>query len=111
MNIMQMMKQAQSLQAKLKETQKELANTEITGEAAGGAVIVTCDGQGKFKSIKLKPEAINAENPESVDSETIEMLEDIISSAIQQASEKAGKEMESKMKAVTGGINIPGLNF
>ncbi len=111
MNIMQMMKQAQSLQQKLKETQAELAKTEITGEAAGGAVVVTCDGQGKFKSIKLKPEAINPENPSSVDAETIEMLEDIISTAINQASEKAGKEMEAKMKAVTGGINIPGLNF
>ncbi len=110
MNIMQMMKQAQSLQQKLKETQAELAKTEITGEAAGGAVVVTCDGQGKFKSIKLKPEAINPENPSSVDAETIEMLEDIISTAINQASEKAGKEMEAKMKAVTGGINIPGLN-
>jgi len=71
MNIMQMMKQAQSLQQKLKETQAELAKTEITGEAAGGAVVVTCDGQGKFKSIKLKPEAINPENPSSVDAETI----------------------------------------
>lgn len=111
MNIMQMMKQAQSLQQKLKDTQAELARTEITGEAASGAVVVTCDGQGKFKSIKLKPEAINAENPSSVDADTIEMLEDIISSAIQQASDKAAKEMESKMKAVTGGINIPGLNF
>ncbi len=111
MNIMQMMKQAQSLQKKLKDTQAELANTEITGESAGGAVIVTCDGQGKFKSIKLKPEAINPENPSSVDSETVEMLEDIISTAIEQASNRASKEMESKMKAVTGGINIPGLNF
>ena len=108
---MQMMKQAQSLQQKLKDTQAELANTEITGESAGGAVIVTCDGQGKFKSIKLKPEAINPENPSSVDSDTIEMLEDIITSAITQASDKASKEMESRMKAVTGGINIPGLNF
>lgn len=111
MNIMQMMKQAQSLQQRLKDTQAELAKIEITGEAAGGAVVITCDGQGKFKSIKLKPEAINPENPSSVDSETVEMLEDIISTAINQASERASKEMESKMKAVTGGINIPGLNF
>lgn len=111
MNIMQMMKQAQSLQQKLKETQEELARTEITGEAAGGAVIVTCDGQGKFKSIKLKPEAINSEDPSSVDADTVEMLEDIISSAIKQASDRASKEMESKMKSVTGGINIPGLKF
>jgi len=111
MNIMQMMKQAQTLQQKLKDTQAELANTEITGESAGGAVIVTCDGQGKFKSIKIKPEAINPENPNSVDNDTIEMLEDVISTAINAASEKAGKEMETKMKSVTGGINIPGLNF
>ena len=111
MNIMQMMKQAQAMQAKLKTTQEELSNMEIVGEAAGGAVVVTCSGQGKFKSIKLKPEAINPEHPETVDSETVEMLEDIISTAINQASDKATKEMESKMKAVTGGINIPGLSF
>lgn len=108
---MQMMKQAQSLQQKLKDTQAELAKTEITGEASGGVVVVTCDGQGKFKSIKLKPEAINSENPSSVDSDTVEMLEDLITTAINQASERASKEMESKMKSVTGGINIPGLNF
>lgn len=108
---MQMMKQAQSLQQKLKDAQSELARTEITGESANGAVVVTCDGQGKFKSIKLKAEAINPENPSSVDADTVEMLEDIITTAIKQASDRASKEMESKMKSVTGGINIPGLNF
>ena len=111
MNIMQMMKQAQNLQQKLKDTQAELAKIEIKGEASGGVVVVTCDGQGKFKSIKLKPEAINSEDPSSVDSDTVEMLEDLITTAINQASERASKEMESKMKSVTGGINIPGLNF
>ena len=45
MNIMQMMKQAQNIQQRLKDTQAELANTEIIGESAGGAVVVTCDGQ------------------------------------------------------------------
>ncbi len=109
MNIMQIMKQAQNVQAKLKSTQEELAKMEIVGEAAGGAVKVTCDGQGRFKSIKLSPEAINSENPSSVDTDTIEMLEDIISTAINQASEKASAEMEAKMKQATGGINIPGL--
>ncbi len=111
MNIMQMMKQAQSLQKKLKDTQEELSKTEITGEAAGGAVKVVCDGQGKFKSISLTAEAINPDAPDSVDPEMIEMLEDVISTAIFDASDKASKEMETKMKAVTGGINIPGLNF
>lgn len=109
MNIMQMMKQAQTLQKKLKDTQEELAGIEITGESAGGAVKVTCDGQGKFKSIKLSAEAVNPENPSSVDADSVEMLEDIISTAILQASDKATKQMEEKMKSVTGGISIPGL--
>lgn len=109
MDMMKMMKQAQGLQKRLKETQDELANTEFTGESAGGAVQVVCDGQGRFKSIKLKAEAINPENPASVDADTVEMLEDVISTAILQASKQAVEQMESKMKALTGGINIPGL--
>ncbi|MBR5555629.1 YbaB/EbfC family nucleoid-associated protein [bacterium] len=100
MNIMQMMKQAQSLQQKLKTTQEELANIEVVGEAGSGAVKVTFDGQGKFKAISLSSEVTGMDN---------EMLEDIITTAIMQASNKASMEMEQKMKAVTGGINIPGL--
>lgn len=107
MNIMQVMKQAQGLQKKLKDTQSELTRLEIVGESGG--IKVTCDGQGRFKSIKISAEAINAENPSSVDKDTIEMLEDAISSAINQASDKANKEMEKRMTAVTGGLNIPGL--
>ncbi len=109
MNIMQMMKQAQNLQKKLKETQSELSKMEITGEAGNGAVVVTCDGQGKFKSIKLKAEAIDPETPETVDSETIELVEAVVTTAIINASNNATKVMEEKMKSVTGGINIPGL--
>lgn len=109
MDIMKMMKQAQGLQKKLKETQDELANVEITAESAGGAVKVVCDGQGRFKSIKLTPQAINPENPSSVDEDSVEMLEDVISTAIKQASEQAVAQMETKMKALTGGISIPGL--
>lgn len=109
MDMMKMMKQAQGLQKKLKDAQDELANVEITAESAGGAVKVTCDGQGKFKSIKLRADAINPENPSSVDEDTIEMLEDVISTAILQASKEASTKMEAKMKALTGGISIPGL--
>ena len=109
--MMNIMKQVQNAQKRAEAAQKELASLEITGESSGGYVSVTCDGQGKFKSIKIKPEAINPDNPASVDSETIEMLEDLISAAISQANEKASKEMQSKMKQITGGINIPGLNF
>lgn len=109
MNIMQIMKQAQNIQSKLKSTQEELSNMVLTGEAANGAVVVSCDGQGKFKSIELKPEAINPENPSSVDTDSLEMLEDLITTAINQAEEKAANEMNSRMKAATGGLNIPGL--
>lgn len=109
MDIMKMMKQAQNLQKKLKDTQDELANVEITGESAGGAVKVICDGQGRFKSIKLTPEAINPENPSSIDADAVEMLEDVISTAILQASKQAVEQMETKMKSLTGGLNIPGL--
>ena len=109
MNIMQMMKQAQSLQKKIKDVQEDLASQEVTGEAANGKVKVTFDGQGKIKSIKLTPEAINPENPSSIDTDSVEMLEDIITTAINQASDRASTLMEQKMKSVTGGINIPGL--
>lgn len=109
MNIMQMMKQAQSLQKKIKDVQEDLASQEVTGEAANGKVKVTFDGQGKFKSIKLTPEAINPDNPSSIDTDSVEMLEDIITTAINQASDRASTLMEQKMKSVTGGINIPGL--
>lgn len=107
MNMMQMMQKAQSIQKKLQETQAELAKAEYSAETGG--VQVVCDGQGKFKSIKLSKEAINPENPQSVDDDTVEMLEDVISTAIKQASEKAVSEMETKMRAITGGISIPGL--
>lgn len=102
-----MMQKAQSIQKKLQETQAELEKTEY--EVSTGGVIAICDGHGKFKSIKLSKETINPENPESVDDDTVEMLEDVISTAIKQASEKATAEMEAKMKSITGGISIPGL--
>ncbi len=109
MNLGNMMKQAQQMQKKLQEAQSELAAQTITGESAGGAVKVTCDGQGKFKEIKLTKAAINPENPDAVDDDTVEMLEDIITTAINNASNEASARMEAKMKSLTGGIKIPGL--
>lgn len=105
MNIMQIMKQAQNAQAKLQACSKELAEMKITGESGSGAVQIVCDGRGQFKSIKLDGSSLN------IGADTAEMLEDLISVAMKQASEKASKEMESKMKQATGGLNIPGLNF
>lgn len=109
MNIANMMKQAQQMQKKLQEAQNELSKAEIIGEASNGVVSVTLDGQARFKSIKIKPEAINPENPESVDTDLIETLEDLVSTAMQQATSKALTQLEARMKSVTGGISIPGL--
>lgn len=109
MDIMQMMKKAQTIQKKLQETQEELSKEEVTVEVQNGAIKVTLDGQAKFKSIKLSKQAINAENPDSVDEDAVEMLEDLITTAINQATEEAKTKMEAKMKSITGGISIPGL--
>ena len=111
MNMMQVMQKAQKMQQKFKEAQTELENSEVTTTSGNGAVTVTLTGQGKFKSLKLKPEAINPENPSSVDAESIEMLEDVITAAMKEATVKASKEMEERMKKITGGIKIPGLSF
>lgn len=109
MNFSNMMKQAQEMQKKLQEVQKEFATKEYNAEAGNGAVKVTCDGQGRFKSIKIAPEAINPENPSSVDTETLETLEDLVSSALSQAAKQSKQEFETRVKQITGGIHIPGL--
>ncbi len=109
MNMIQMMQQAQKMQKRLKEVQDELSNLEIKGTSNGNVVEVTMNGQGKFQKIKLTKAAINSENPESVDDDTVEMLEELISQAIIKATQEAQNTMEAKMKSVTGGISIPGL--
>ena len=78
MNMMNMMKQAQNIQKKLMSAQEELASMNISADSGNGSVQVVCDGKGIFKSIKLSPEAINPENPSSVSSDDVEMLEDLI---------------------------------
>jgi len=109
MNMMNMMKQAQAIQKKLVEAQEELAKTDVNVSSANGSIHITCDGKGTFKSIKLTAEAINPENPSSVSQDDIEMLEDLITSAMNTATAKAKEVMEEKMKSITGGVNIPGL--
>ena len=107
----QMVKQAQQMQKKMEDAQENLKNIEVTGETGGGAVIVKFNAKHEFKSIKIKPEAINSENPGSVDEDTIEMLEDLISEAIKDANTKVSVVIEQKMNSVTGGmgINLPGI--
>ena len=110
MNLANILKQAQQVQKRLQDAQKDLSATEVTAESGNGAVVVTCDGNGKFKSIKLNKQAINPEHPELVDDECVEMLEDLISTAMKQATDDAKKKMEDKMKGIVPpGINIPGI--
>ncbi len=108
-NIQQMMKQAQQMQKKMEDAQNELKEVKMTGEAGGGVVSVVFNGKNEFQSIKIKPEAINPDNPENVDADTIEMLEDLITGAINEANKKVSEIAESKMTSITGGMNIPGL--
>ena len=106
---MQVMQQAQKMQKKFKETQSELEKAEVISTVGNGAITVIFNGQGKFKSIKLQPEAINPENPQEVDKDNLEMLEDLLTQALNDATQKANSQMEAKMKSITGGISIPGL--
>jgi len=108
-NVQQMLKQAQQMQKKMESAQDELKNIEVTGEAGGGVVSVVFNGKNEFLSIKIKPEAINPDNPESVDADTVEMLEDLITGAIKDANKKVTEMAEAKMSSITGGMNIPGL--
>jgi len=105
----QMIKQAQQMQKKMESAQEELGTLEITGESGGGVISVKFNGKNEFQSIKINPEAINPEEPDSVDKDTVEMLEDLISSAIIDANTKTSQLVEQKMGSLTGGMNIPGL--
>lgn len=96
-NMQQLMKQAQKMQQDMLEAQNALSETEVSGSAGGGMVevVMTCDK--KVNSLSIKPEA--------VDPDDIEMLEDLIIAAFNDAAEKADKEKEEKMGAL-GGLGI-----
>ena len=89
-NMQQLMKQAQAMQRKLQEAQEEIAETEVTGSAAGGMVEVTMTGDKTPVSVTIKPEA--------VDPDDVEMLEDMILAALNDANEKAEKLSKDLMR-------------
>lgn len=95
------MKMMQQMQARLEKIQQELEETEVQGTAGGGAVTVTVTGLRTVKNIKIDPEA--------VDPEDMEILEDMILAAINEAMTSAESLSQEKMGALTGGMNIPGL--
>ena len=101
MNYGKMMKQVQQMQKQMEKAQEELANEEVEASAGGGMVTVKVSGDLNIKSIKLEPEAIDPEDPE--------MLEDMILAAANEAMRAAQELASKKMGGLTGGLNIPGL--
>ena len=96
-----LMRQAQKMQEDMKAKQAELEAAEYTGSASGEMVTVKMNGKHEVLSIKIKPEA--------VDSDDIEMLEDLIAAAVNSAAAAVDKDSEEEMSKMTGGLNIPGL--
>lgn len=100
-NMNQMLKQAQKMQADMAALQEDLEAREYTATSGGGMVEVTVDGKHLIKSIKI--------NPDAVDPDDAEMLEDLITVAVNEAISNAIKTSEDEMGAITGGLNMPGL--
>lgn len=101
MNQAGMMKQIQKMQEDMEATQKSVEDSEFTASSGGGAVEVTVNGSHEVKSIKIQPDV--------VDPEDVEMLEDMLMAATNEAMRKASETMEREMNKITGGMNIPGL--
>lgn len=99
MDFMGMMKQAQAMQAKMAEAQAELESLIVDGESGGGLVKLTLSAKGALQSIAIDPSLLKPEERE--------ILEDLIVSAHAQARAKADEAMTEKMKAVTGGLQLP----
>lgn len=100
-NMNQMLKQAQKMQEEITAKQNELEEREFVATVGGGAVEVKMTGAKKLLSIKIKPEA--------VDPDDVEMLEDLVMSAFNQAIENVEKTSEEEMGKITGGTSFPGL--
>jgi len=95
------MRQAQELQAKLAKAQQELANITVKASSGGGAVKITINGQQKIQSLKISPEAINPDD--------VEMLEDLVLTAVNEAIAKSQELAAQRLGKLTGGLKIPGL--
>jgi len=98
MNIQQMMKQAQQMQDRLQQQMNEL---RVEATAGGGMVTVVMNGAKQVQSIKIDPEAVSKED--------VEMLQDLILAALNDAHRKADEELQTKMSGMMGGLKIPGM--
>jgi DNA-binding YbaB/EbfC family protein len=96
-----MMKQAQKLQSQMMKLQEELADKTVESSSGGGMVTVVANGRQQIVSIKIEDEV--------VDPEDVEMLQDLVLAAVNDALAKAQEMVSSEMGKLTGGLNIPGL--
>ncbi len=100
-NMNQMLKQAQKMQEDMATLQSDLEQREYSATSGGGMISVTVDGKHLIKNIKINPDAVDPEDPE--------MLEDLITVAVNEAINNAIKTAEEEMGAITGGLNLPGM--
>ena len=100
-NINNLMKQAQAMQKQMEEMQKEVEAAEFEASVGGGAISVRVNGKKEVLGINIKPEV--------VDPDDVEMLEDLVLSAVNEALRKADEETANKMGKLTGGLKMPGL--
>ena len=97
------MKQAQEMQSRMAKMQEELAATQISGQSGGGMVEVTLNGKQIVQRIKI--------DPSIVDPADVELLEDLVAAAFNDAQNKLADLTQNNLSKVTGGLNIPGLNL
>lgn len=100
-NMNNMIRQAQKMQEEMLKAQEELGEKTVDASVGGGAVSVVVNGKKELMSVTIKPEA--------VDPEDVEMLQDLIVTAVNEAMRKADDMAASSMSRITGGMNIPGL--
>ena len=101
MNMNQLMKQAQKMQREMAEMQEGLAEKTLETSSGGGAVKVVVNGEKKLISLTISPDA--------VDPDDVEMLQDLIMSAVNEALRQMDEAINSQMSKFTGGMNLPGL--
>lgn len=100
-NMSNVVRQAQKMQEEMEKVQSELEDKTVEATAGGGMVTVTANGKKEIVSLKI--------NPEAVDPEDVETLEDLVTVAVNDAIKQADEMMAEGMSAVTGGLSIPGL--
>lgn len=100
-NMGKMMKQVQKMQQQMQRVQQELEERTVEASAGGGVVRVVATGKLQITSVEIEPEA--------VDPEDVEMLQDLVLAAVNEALQKAQDMMQEEMGKITGGLNIPGL--